>query len=82
MALARKMNTGYSKSGETIKGGEIVKVKEILKNSGLTLAEISRRAGMSYNSLWCYKSGRRNLTVKSARKLATALGMDWKDFFE
>ena len=58
-----------------------MKVKEILKNSGLTLAEISRRAGMSYNSLWCYKSGRRNLTVKSARKLATALGMDWKEFF-
>ena len=58
-----------------------MKVKEILKNSNSTLAEISRRADISYNSLWCYKSGRRNLTVKSARKLATALGMDWKEFF-
>ncbi len=66
----------------SIKGGEIVKVKEILKNSGLTLAEISRRAGISYNTLWYYKSGKRNLTIKAAKKLATALGIDWKDFFE
>ena len=66
----------------SIKGGEIVNVKEILKNSGLTLAEISRRAGISYNTLWYYKSGKRNLTIKAAKKLATALGIDWKDFFE
>lgn len=59
-----------------------MKVKEILKNSNLTLAEISRRTGISYNTLWCYKSGRRKLTIKAARKLATVLGMDWKDFFE
>lgn len=56
-------------------------VKEILKNSGLTLAEISRRAGISYNTLWYYKSGKRNLTIKAAKKLATALGIDWKEFF-
>ena len=58
-----------------------MKVKEILKNSNSTLAEISRRADISYNALWCYTSGRRNLTIKAAKNLATALGIDWKEFF-
>lgn len=66
----------------SMKGCEIVKLKEILKNSNLSLAEISRKTDISYNTLWYYKSGKRNLTIKAAKKLATVLGIDWKDFFD
>lgn len=66
----------------SIKGCEVVKIKELLQNSNLTLAEVSRRTGMKYNTLWYYKSGKRNLSIKAAKKLATVLGIDWKDFFD
>ena len=59
-----------------------MKIKEVLQNSNLSLAEISRRTGIKYNTLLCYTSGRRNLTIRVAKKLATVLGIDWKDFFE
>lgn len=59
-----------------------MKIKEILQNSNLSLAEISRRAGIKYNTLLCYTSGRRNLTIRTAKILATVLGIDWKDFFK
>ncbi len=66
----------------SMKGYEIVKVKEILKSSGLSLAEISRRTDIKYNTLWCYKSGRRKLTIKAAKVLAIVLKIDWREFFE
>lgn len=59
-----------------------MKVKEILQNSNLSLAEISRRTGIKYNTLLCYKSGRRKLTINAAKKLANVLGISWKDFFD
>lgn len=57
-------------------------IKEVLKNSDLTLEEISRNTGINYHTLQKYSSGARKISVKNAKVLGRFLGFHWWLLFE
>ncbi len=48
---------------------------------GVTQDELARRLGIALKNLQRLESGRQNLTLGSIERVATALRVDWRDFF-
>ncbi len=51
-------------------------IDQIIKDSGLSQAEIARRAGLSVGCIGDLKSGRRHLTLETALLLQPVLGRE------
>lgn len=64
------------------KGEVYMNLREALKNSKLTLKEISEKAEIKYDTLLRYSSGKRNLPIKKAKILGEILKINWWEFFE
>ena len=47
-----------------------------------TQAQVAREAGICQSSYSMIESGRRRPSVETARRIARALGADWRLFFE
>lgn len=57
-------------------------LKEIRKQKGMTLAEVAQEAGIS-ESYYCQIEGKkRGVTVKTAKRIAAAIGFDWQRFYD
>ena len=60
-----------------------MKLKEIAKQKGLSIKEISRQTGIDYHVLQKFSNGtRKNLSVTNAKILGKFLGFDWWLLFE
>jgi transcriptional regulator with XRE-family HTH domain len=59
-----------------------IKIKELRKAKKLTLAELSKMAGISVSFLSQIENGKSALTVVTLNKIANALQVPMKDFFE
>jgi putative transcriptional regulator len=51
-------------------------------NRNLTLCQVSEKIGISESYYSLIESGDRNVPVKTARKIANALGFEWTRFFD
>lgn len=57
-------------------GGELVAdLKQAIRDAGVSLNELARRAGVSQGQLSRFVRGERNLSLESASKLMIALGL-------
>ncbi len=52
------------------------KLRELRRRRVLTLRELERESGVSYNTIWRLENGYRQARPSTIRKLATALGVD------
>ena len=52
------------------------------KERGKTQAEVAKACGMSRQYYSFIESGKRNISMKAAKKIAAFFGVDWKAFFE
>ncbi len=52
------------------------------KDCGRTQSEVAEGCGMSRQYYSFIESGKRNISVKAAKKLAAYYGFDWKELFE
>lgn len=59
-----------------------MKLKQAIKESGMSLNEISKLTDIKYRTLRAYESEYRNLTVKAAKALGKVLDVNWYAFFE
>lgn len=60
-----------------------MKLKEIAKQKGLSIKEISRQTGINYHILQKFSKGtRQNISVKDAKTLGKFLQVNWWEFFE
>jgi transcriptional regulator with XRE-family HTH domain len=57
------------------------KVRELRVSKGMTTRELSRRAGISTETLNAIEHGRRQVQVRTLTKVAKALGVEIKDLF-
>lgn len=60
----------------------MVDMKKLRKEKGLTLRELSPMIGVSASYLSLLETGKRELPVKLAKKLAEILGCKWTEFYE
>lgn len=58
-----------------------LKIKKLRKTQGLTLAELSGKAGISTSFLSQIENGKQAPTVVTLKKIADALGSPLKDLF-
>ena len=57
-----------------------IRLKELREDRALSLRDLERISGVSYNTIWFIEAGRRTRTHPSTiRKLATALGVEPRD---
>lgn len=59
---------------------ELIKVKEVIKERGLTMVQVANRLGVSKCSLSQLANG--NPTIESLHKVAEAIGCDIKDLIK
>lgn len=59
-----------------------MQLKEIRKAQNLTMKQVSERSDISESMLSLIESGKRTPSVRSAQRLAAALGVEWTKFFE
>lgn len=57
-------------------------IKTLRKHKGLTQAELAERSGIQQSMLSLIESGKRTPSVRSAQRIAAALGVEWTKFFE
>ncbi len=57
-------------------------LKNIRLGKKMTQHELAMETGLTHTSISRYESGKRTLSVETAKKLATALGVEWTDIFE
>lgn len=50
-------------------------------NKGLKQYEVAKKCGISWQLYSHIENGRRNVTVKNAKKIAKILGFDWTLFY-
>ncbi|EKZ0485433.1 TPA: helix-turn-helix transcriptional regulator [Enterococcus faecalis] len=48
---------------------------------GLTLLEAAKLVGLSKQGYWFIETGKRNPSVKTAKKIADKFNLDWTKFF-
>lgn len=58
------------------------KIKEVRRKKNLTLAELSKKVGISVSFLSQIENGKVSLTLLTLSKIAAALEIPMKDFFE
>lgn len=56
-------------------------LKRIRLMSGMTQKELAKIAGVNQNSLTKYEAGTRTPRPETAKRIADALGFDWKKFY-
>jgi transcriptional regulator with XRE-family HTH domain len=59
-----------------VAGGLIAKLQQAMRNSGKSLNQLSREAGVSVPQLSRFVLGERTLTLPAAEKLCAALHLD------
>ncbi len=59
-----------------------MQIKEIRKAQNLTMKQVSERSNISESMLSLIESGKRTPSVRSAQRIAAALGVEWTKFFE
>lgn len=59
-----------------------MQLREIRKAQNLTMKQVSERSDISESMLSLIESGKRTPSVRSAQRLAAALGVEWTKFFE
>lgn len=59
-----------------------MKLNYILKEKGITAKQLSEQTSIKYATMLKYSSGERGMSVKAAKKIGKALGIDWWLFFE
>lgn len=59
-----------------------MQLKEIRKAQNLTMKQVSERSDISESMLSLIESGKRTPSVRSAQRIAAALGVEWTRFFE
>lgn len=52
------------------------------KERGLTQGDVAKGCGISRQYYSFIENGKRNISIKAAKKIAAYYGLDWKDFFE
>lgn len=57
-------------------------IKYMVEKSGLRQAEIARRSGVAHANLHHLMTGRRNLTVSVAKRLAPVFGVAWHELYD
>ena len=55
---------------------------KLRKSKGLTQQQLSVETGLSQNYISSIENGERNAPVRTAKKIAAALGFDWQRFYE
>ena len=60
----------------------LIDLKAIRKERGMTGAALGEKAKVSKSALSMIETGRRRPSVDLAKRLGTALGVDWTLFFE
>jgi transcriptional regulator with XRE-family HTH domain len=61
---------------ELSEAGLVQKLQAAIQDSGLTLTQLSERAGIALPQLTRFMKGERGLTLASAEKICNALGLD------
>ena len=59
-----------------------MRIDVILRECGLSLKELSKQTSIGYYTLQKYGTGKRNISVKNAKKLGKFLKFDWWLLFE
>jgi transcriptional regulator with XRE-family HTH domain len=54
----------------------VERLKELRRERVLSLRELEKRSGVSYNTIWRIEDGRQGAHPRTIRKLADALGVD------
>ena len=57
-------------------------LKEKRKKAKLKQAELGKAIGVSQKLISIWETGRQELPVRQARKLAEVLGCDWKELYD
>lgn len=60
----------------------MIDLKAIRRKRGITGTALCEKAGLSASGLSMIETGRRRPSVKLAKRLGAALGVDWTLFFE
>ena len=60
----------------------MMELREFRRKAKITQAKLAERSGVSQGYIAHIESGRRVPTVKTAKKIAEALGFDWTRFYE
>ncbi|MBQ9361414.1 MAG: helix-turn-helix transcriptional regulator [Lachnospiraceae bacterium] len=68
----------YREITKSITPGIILKIRR--ENKGWTQAELSERCGIAIPNISLMEAGKRNIGIRSARKLADSLGCNVADF--
>jgi transcriptional regulator with XRE-family HTH domain len=53
----------------------VERLKELRREQVLSLRELERKSGVSYNTIWRIEDGRQGAHPRTIRKLADALGV-------
>lgn len=56
-------------------------LKEIRAEKGLTMREVAKQCGIDESTYCLIEHGKRNPSVKTAKKIAKVLDFDWTAFF-
>ncbi len=54
----------------------VAKLRELRQRRVLTLHELEKRSGVSYNTIWRLENGKTGAQPRTIRKLAAALGVE------
>ena len=54
---------------------DVERLKELRREQVLSLRELERKSGVSYNTIWRIEDGRQGAHPRTIRKLAEALGV-------
>lgn len=60
----------------------MTKLETLRKKKKLTLRALSEKTGVSYQFISMIEHGNRNLTIKTAKALAPALGCAWYNLID
>ena len=58
------------------------RMKQSRKALNLSLEKLAQLAGVSMSMIWLIENGRRQPSVKIAKRIANVLGFPWTDFYE
>ena len=69
----------YMRITETMTPGVILRIRR--ENSGMTQVALSQKSGIAVPNISLMESGKRNIGLKTAKKLSAALNCNVADFF-
>jgi transcriptional regulator with XRE-family HTH domain len=57
------------------------KIRQVRESKGVSTRVLSKRAGVSTETIYSIEHGKRQPSVRTLEKIALALGVEVKDFF-